>query len=166
MSNSNSNIYPKPCVYNCGIQIYWNTATSEYWEVFTKKKHICPNRVNNKPVTSNNNTFAAVVGTAATTSNTKPTYYSKKPWNTQPKPKMSNSFELLIGPITDIQKKYEILSDIVIVEHGGKIHGSQSHIVANNSVQLIVYYEVSLGMRDEVKRKFNDLVLSIIPRTN
>ena len=79
---------------------------------------------------------------------------------------MSNSFELLIGPITDIQKKYEILSDIVIVEHGGKVHGSQSHIVANNSVQLIVYYEVPLGMRDEVKRKFNDLVLSIIPRTN
>ena len=166
MSNSNSNIYLKPCVYNCGIQIYWNTATSEYWEVFTKKKHICPNRVNNKPVTSNNNTFAAVVGTAATTSNTKPTYYSKNPWNTQPKPKMSNSFELLTGPITDIQKKYEILSDIVIVEHGGKVHGSQSHIVANNSVQLIVYYEVPLGMRDEVKRKFNGLVLSIIPRTN
>ena len=166
MSNSNSNIYLKPCVYNCGIRIYWNTATSEYWEVFTKKKHICPNRVNNKPVTSNNNTFAAVVGTAATTSNTKPTYYSKNPWNTQPKPKMSNSFELLTGPITDIQKKYEILSDIVIVEHGGKVHGSQSHIVANNSVQLIVYYEVTLGMRDEVKRKFNGLVLSIIPRTN
>ena len=58
------------------------------------------------------------------------------------------------------------MSDIVIVEHGGKVHGSQSHIVANNSVQLIVYYEVPLGMRDEVKRKFNDFVLSIITRTN
>jgi hypothetical protein len=51
-SNTNQNIYPKPCVYNCDIQIYWNTATSEYWEVFTKNKHICPNRVNNKSATS------------------------------------------------------------------------------------------------------------------
>ena len=78
---------------------------------------------------------------------------------------MSNSFELLTGTIETIQKKYETLSDIVIVEHGGKVHGSQSHIVANNSVQLIVYYEAPLGMRDEVKRKFNDFVLSMIPRT-
>ena len=53
MASTNQNIYPKPCVYNCGVQIYWNTVTSEYWEVFTKKKHICPNRVNNKPVTAN-----------------------------------------------------------------------------------------------------------------
>ena len=77
-SNQNNNIYSKPCVYNCGVQIYWNAATSEYLEVFTKKKHICPNRVHNKPsqVTSNNNT-SAVAGT--TTSNTKPTYYSKSP---------------------------------------------------------------------------------------
>ena len=51
---------------------------------------------------------------------------------------------------------------IVIVEHGGKVHGSQSHNVSNNSMQLIVYYEVPLGQRDEVKRKFNDFVLSII----
>ncbi len=147
MSNTNQTIYPKPCVYNCGVQIFWNTATTEYWEVFTKKKHLCPNRVN-KPsqVTTN---------TAATTSNTKPTYYNKKPWSTQPKPKMSNSFELLTGPIDTIQKKYEILSDIVIVEYGGKVHGSQSHIIANNSMQLIVYYEVPLGMREEVKQKFN-----------
>ena len=38
---------------------------------------------------------------------------------------MSNSFELLTGSIAEIQKKYEILSDIVMVEHGGKVHGSQ-----------------------------------------
>ena len=73
---------------------------------------------------------------------------------------MSNSFELLTGPIEIIQKKYEILSDIVIVEYGGKVHGSQSHIIANNnSMQLIVYYEVPLGQRDEVKQKFNNIVL-------
>jgi hypothetical protein len=54
-------------------------------ESFTKKKHICPNRVNNKPTISSNNTLATGV---STTSNTKPTYYSKQPWSTtQPKPK-------------------------------------------------------------------------------
>lgn len=45
-SNNNQNINPRPCVYNCGIQIYWNSSVNEYWEVFTKKKHICPNRGN------------------------------------------------------------------------------------------------------------------------
>ena len=28
-------------------EIYWNTSTHEYWEVFTRKKHICSNRVTN-----------------------------------------------------------------------------------------------------------------------
>ena len=82
-SNTTTNVInPKPCNYNCGTRIYWNTATSEYWEVFTKKKHICPNRVN-KP-TSNTSTGVS----------SKPTYY-KKTWNSTPKPKMSNSLELL-----------------------------------------------------------------------
>jgi hypothetical protein len=34
---------------------------------------------------------------------------------------MSNSLELLTGPIVDIQKKYEILSDIVTLEYRGKL---------------------------------------------
>ena len=37
---------------------------------------------------------------------------------------MSNSLELLFGSILEIQKKYEILSDIII-EYNGKVHGSQ-----------------------------------------
>jgi hypothetical protein len=78
-----------------------------------------------------------------------------------PKPKMSNSFELLTGPIAEIKKKYEILSDLVIVEHGGKVHGSQSHNMTNNSMQLFVYYEVPLGMRDEVKRKFDNMIRNL-----
>ena len=109
MSTQN-NIYPKACVYNCNTQIYWNTSENTYFEVFTKKKHICPNRVN-KPstVTSTNTTNSAGIP-----ANTKPTYYSKKPWTpNQPKPKMSNSFELLTGPIETIQKNYEVLSDMV-----------------------------------------------------
>jgi hypothetical protein len=58
---------------------------------------------------------------------------------------MSNSFELLTGPIDTIQKKYEILSEIV-TEHNGKVHGSQSHIVggSGNIISLVVYYEVPL----------------------
>lgn len=76
-SNQNQNIYPKSCTYGCNTQIYWNTATNEYWEVFTKKKHICPNRQQqSKPTTT------------TTTPPTRSTYYHKKPWsNTQPKPK-------------------------------------------------------------------------------
>jgi len=79
-----------------------------------------------------------------------------------------NSFELLSGPLDTIQKKYEILSDIVFVEHGCKVHGSQSLHVSNNSMQLIVLRSAFRREkeRDEVKRKFNDFVLSIITRTN
>ena len=54
MSNTNQNIYSKPCVYNCGIQIYWNTLDNAYFEVFTKKRHLCPNRVNKLPSVPNN----------------------------------------------------------------------------------------------------------------
>jgi hypothetical protein len=141
-TSNNNNIYPKSCVYNCNTQIYWNVATNEYWEVFTKKKHICPNR--SKSVTQ---------------TTTKPTYYNKKPWNSnQPKPKMSNSFELLQGPIADIQKKYEMLSDIVS-EYKGKVHGSQrDRDPETGLLDLLVYYEVPEGKRDEVKQKFNNLI--------
>ena len=93
--SSQNNIYPKSCVYNCNTQIYWNTSTSEYLEVFTKQKHICPNRSNGKSVTqttTTNNTAAV----------SKPDYYNK--FTKQPKPKMSNSFELLTGPIADTKE--------------------------------------------------------------
>lgn len=116
MSTNQNNLYPKSCNYGCNTQIYWNSSVNEYWEVFTKKKHICPNRSSNAKPTKT---------TAATTNNTKPIYY-KTPWSSQqqPKRKMSNSFEYLQGSITEIQKKYEILSDIVTV-YDGKVHGSQ-----------------------------------------
>ena len=66
-----------------------------------------------------------------------------------------------MGSIDVIQKKYEILSDIVI-EVSGRVHGSQRE---TGLIDILVYYEVPLGMRDEVKRKFNDFILSIITRT-
>jgi hypothetical protein len=139
-----NNIIPKDCSYGCNTRIYWSVVDNAYFEVFTKKKHICPNRVNKPQSNTNSATNIA-------------TYYSKKPWNTQTKPKMSNSFELLTGPIETVQTKYERLSDIV-TEYGGKVHGSQSHNVANNSLSLIVYYEVPIGQRDEVKQKFDNMI--------
>ena len=33
-------------------------------------------------------------------------------------------------------------------------------------MSLAVYFEVPVGQREQVKRKFNDFVLSIISRTN
>lgn len=59
-----------------------------------------------------------------------------------------------------------MLSDIV-TEQNGKVHGSQRDRDPKTGVlDLLVYYEVPLGQREEVKRKFNDFVLSIITRTN
>ena len=101
-TNTNqNNIYPKPCNYGCNTQIYWNTSVNEYWEVFSQKRHLYPNRLN-KP--------SRASGT--TTATTTEPYYYKKPFAAEPKPKMSNSFELLQGSIAEIQKKHEILSDI------------------------------------------------------
>ena len=157
-SQNQNNIHPKSCAYNCNTQIYWNASVNEYWEVFTKKKHICPNRSNKSSVTNTSST------TGVPTTSTKPTYYNKRPWTSQqqPKPKMSNSLELLTGPIETIQKKYEILSDIV-TEYNGKVHGSQrDRDPKTGLLDLVVYYEVPLGMRDEVKRKFENLVRNTI----
>ena len=157
MTNQNqNNIYPKSCTYGCNTQIYWNTSVNEYWEVITKKKHICPNRSgssNNKPV---------IPTTTPNTTPTKLNYYSKKPWTSQPKPKMSNSIELLTGPISDIQKKYETLSDIV-TEHNGKVHGSQrDRDPKTGMLDLLVYYEVPLGQRDKVRRKFDNMIRNLM----
>ncbi len=160
-----TNINPKDCVYGCNTRIYWNTTVSEYWEVFTKKKHICANR------SSNNNKAVA----APTNNNTtpKPTHNNnnynnnsnnKKSWTPKfnNKQLMDNSLEILQGSSTDtIRKQYEVLADL-IKEYNGKTHGSQSHILANNSIQLIVYYEVPEGMREELKRKFENITRSEI----
>ena len=146
MSSTNT-INSKPCNYGCGTKIYWNKLENAYFEVFAKKKHVCPNRSNSSVVPSTN-AYKSIYY------NNKKSFSSTK----EPKPKMSNSFELLQGSIKDIQKQYETLSDIV-TEYGGKVHGSQSHIVAaNNTLQLIVYYEVPTegNKREEVKSKFEN----------
>ena len=78
---------------------------------------------------------------------------------------MSNSFELLTGSIHVIQRKYEILSDVVS-EYNGKVHGSQrDRDPKTGFIYLLVYYEVPEGKRDEVKRKLSMLVSKIISQT-
>jgi hypothetical protein len=113
-SSTNTIINPKPCNDGCNTRIYWNTLENAYYEVFSGNRHQCPNvKSGNK---SNN----------VTQMTTKSNYYKKSHYATQQqqKPKMSNSLELLQGSIVDVQKKYEILSDIVS-EANGKVHGSQ-----------------------------------------
>ena len=154
MSSSNTAIInPKPCNYGCNTRIYWDISSNSYLEVFTKKKHICPNRSSSNNNNNNNkNSSIAELSSANTTSINKPNYYNKFSKQYKPKPKMSNSFELLSGSVLEVQKKYEILSDIVN-QYNGKVHGSQSHIIANNLISLIVYYEVPAegNKREEVK---------------
>jgi hypothetical protein len=139
MSHQNI-INPKPCNYNCGTRIYWDASSNSYLEVFTKQKHICKNR-------------------SASTQRTDHTlpFYSKKSY--QKHANMSNSLELISGSVSEVQQRYEILSDIVN-EFNGKVHGSQSH-VNENIVSLVVYYEVPEGKRVEVKNRYNSLIKTI-----
>ena len=50
---------------------------------------------------------------------------------------MDKSLEIPKGSADTIRKLYEALSDL-IKKFLGKTHGSQSHILADNSIQLIV----------------------------
>ena len=129
MSNQN-NIYPKDCSYGCGIRIYWNTAENTFFELLSQKKHICPNSIKK----SNSNSSSTNVANSYNN-------YTRKPWNTVNKPKekekMSNSFELLSGPVLEVQRLYEVLSDIIIANNG-KVHGSQRDRSLTGTLDLIV----------------------------
>ena len=157
-----SNINSKNCVYGCNTKIYWNTLNSEYLEVLTKKKHFCPNR----SIDKNRSGGAATINNHISSKppfykndrvnnyNSKNNYnYKKSGYNSNNKQPMDNSLEILQGSPLTITKQYEVLSDL-IKEFKGKIHGSQSHILQNDSLQIIVYYEVPEGMRDEIKGMF------------
>ena len=85
--------------------------------------------------------------------NNKPNYYNK--FTKQPKPKLSNSLELLTGPVSEVQKKYEILSNIV-TECQGLVFGSQSHISHNNELSIVVYFGVIEGKLNDFKQRFQN----------
>ncbi|ALI35329.1 hypothetical protein NMY3_01124 [Candidatus Nitrosocosmicus oleophilus] len=157
-----SNINSKNCVYGCNTKIYWNTLNSEYLEVLTKKKHFCPNR----SIDKNRSGGAATINNHISSKppfykndrvnnyNSKNNYnYKKSGYNSNNKQPMDNSLEILQGSPLTITKQYEVLSDL-IKEFNGKTHGSQSHTLPDNSLQIVVYYEVPEGTRDEIKRMF------------
>ena len=56
----------------------------------------------------------------------------------------------------------------IVTKHGRKIHGSQRDRDPNiGLIDLMVYYEVPLENREEVKRNFNNLVRNrIVVQTN
>ena len=146
-----SEIRPKSCTYGCGVEIYWNTEENTFYELYSKKKHICPNIP----------TYTRKPADIPPTTVTKPTYYNKEfsisneaTTATRIKSKMDNSFEFLQGSPDTIKKQYEFLSDI-ISDCNGKVHGSQSHI-SNNGMYLIVYYEVPEGQREDVNKKIDN----------
>ena len=86
--------------------------------------------------------------------NSKNNYNYKKSWsNSNNKQPMDNSVEILQGSVDTIIQQYEVLTDL-IKEFKGKTHGSQSHNLQNNSLQIVVYYEVPEGKRDDIKRMF------------
>jgi len=111
MSYTTHNINPKPYAYGCSIQIYWTTSANEYWNIFTKKKHICLNR-RQKSATATATTAAGITPPSTTSKPhyynltvTKRTLYASVAGQQQPKPKLSNSSELLTtGPKENIQK--------------------------------------------------------------
>jgi hypothetical protein len=44
--NNQNTIYRKSRNYGCNTPL-WDASVNEYWELFTQKKRICPNKVNN-----------------------------------------------------------------------------------------------------------------------
>jgi hypothetical protein len=147
-----SEIRPKSCTYGCGVEIYWNTEVNAYYELYSKKKHICPN------IATYNKEPAIIPPTTVA----KPIYHNKEFSNsneatttaTRIKSKMDNSSEFLQGSPDTIKRNYEFLSDI-IRDCNGKVHGSQSHI-SNNGMYLIVYYEVPEGQREHLNKKIDN----------
>jgi len=77
--------------------------------------------------------------------------------------KTSYSFELLTGLTNvEIQKKYEILTGIIIAANG-KIQGS--HLDSDPTTGnpgMLVYYEIPQGRIIEVKRKFNSSIKNMV----
>jgi hypothetical protein len=152
-TNNNNIINPKSCVYGCNTRIYWNTLENAYFEVFTNKKHICPNRSSNNNANNNNN-------------NNKPNYYNKKSsWNNNNnsskfiKQPMDNSLEVLQGSSFEVKRKYEILTNL-IKQYGGAVLGSQSHILQSSgngnkdlTITIVVYFQVPEGRLNDFKKE-------------
>jgi hypothetical protein len=159
MSFTNNTIKPKLCKYGCNVEIYWNIEKSDYWELNTKKKHICPSRVKRYPL-------KPIFQPASSPNSTKSiSYYNNfgKSFNYSEYSKTSHSYELLAGlTIVEIQKKYEILTEIIIAAKG-KVQRSQlERDPTTGKPGMLVYYEVPQGQISEVKRKFGNSIKNTV----
>jgi hypothetical protein len=160
MSFDDNTIKPKLCTYGCNVEIYWNIEKNDYWELNTKKKHVCPTRVKKYPLKP---MFQSVSSSNSTKSIS---YYESnvgKSFNYLQHPKTSHSFELLTGlTIVEIQKKYEILTEIIIAAKG-KVQRSQlERDPTTGKPGMLVYYEVPQGQISEVKRKFGNSIKNTV----
>jgi len=51
----------------------------------------------------------------------------------------------------------------IVTEHGRRVHGSQRDIDSKTGLMdLLIYYEVPQGQREEVKQKFNNIRNEIV----
>src|SRR5215217_900996 len=137
----------KPCIWGCGQKLYWNTTTSQYFEEGTNQRHICPNRNQNLVKPSN------VITKTSSSSSYSPSAYKRK--ETIPKEPVSNSFEYLYGYPKTVREQYNYLSDL-ITKAGGKVHGSQSHVIDNGMLKILIYYEVPIGKREDLHIKYSE----------
>ena len=135
---SSFNLKTKPCQY-CGKEIYWNVLKNQYDELTTKQKHTCEKY--SKPTFTDNKEK----------SYDKP-YRAYSKYNKEPKPPVSNTFELLEGSPKECRMQYQYLCDL-IEKVKGKIHGSQSHIT-DTGLKMLIYFEVPVGERDTLHKRF------------
>ena len=90
-------IKPRPCAYNSGTKIYWNSSANAYWEVFANKRHVCPYRptTNSTKVQKPVQPFYKQSQEPASDNSSKvqgPDYVKSK---RSQKPRMDNSLEVL-----------------------------------------------------------------------
>jgi hypothetical protein len=143
-----SQVKTKDCTYGCGKKIYWNVLQNSYYELNTQQKHICPN-MRNAPTKKYDD--------KAWESWHKPT---KQPQQQQEeKPEMSNTFEMLSGSPRSVRNQYQYISDL-IQSVKGKVHGSQSHIVGETTIKMLIYFEVPKVYRDSIQESFRQFLLS------
>jgi hypothetical protein len=67
-SNHNDSTFAKPCKNGCGKHIRWDTVQNAFFEIDTKRRHICPNwspsqvNIPNRKLTLEQQLYADTIG--------------------------------------------------------------------------------------------------------
>lgn len=144
----------RDCKNNCGTQIYWSVEDNFYVEYDSGERHMCPN-------------WQKSGGTTTTKPSVKPIPPFRPPGTTT-KEKIKtgtgdDGLTIFAGTqYADLETKYIYICN-VIKKHGGKVHGSQSHIQRMDDgifmFFFVIYYEVpenmSLTVREELKIEYD-----------